>query len=334
MKSILRTTILKVMPDDFVENYRAYKQKRVIKQAAREEAKKYSKYANLRIKGSSDEGIEELLIFHTHSIEKGLSHPRFRPNFGKNALTKLKANLEEFNQLGLDKDSFSYQNAISVLRSYKEKHQNMQIETPNFDSLFGNINLASASMMAGAKKFANSLNDGVDFKKVETSRYTQREFADGPLDEELYQEALSMAMKSPSVCNRQPWHVFFTQNKAKIEQLISIQSGFKGYGLPPSLSIVTVDRRAFLGPYERNEPYIDGGIFLMNFDMCLTSVGLASCILNLMLPTNELDKLRNILKIDDAQVMIAMVAVGQPKQQLLVAKSARKDSATIFTEIQ
>lgn len=330
----MRQTITKVMPDRLVESYRDYKQKKVINHAARNEAKKYKKYANLHIKGSSAKGIEELLIFNSHSIEKGLSHPHFRPNFGKNALSSLKINLDEFDRLQLDKSDFPYQNAISVLRAYKEKHNSMNLKTPFFDSLFLDIDLKRASSIAGAKEYTNFLDANVTFKDLEQLRYTQREFSDAPIDTALYKEALSMAMKTPSVCNRQPWHVFFTQNEGKIEELLAIQNGFKGYGNPPSLSVITVDRRAFLGAHERNEPYIDGGIFLMNFDLCLTSVGLASCILNLMLPVEGLEKVRRILGIGDSQAIIAMIAVGTPKKKILVAKSARRDPSTIFSEIK
>ncbi|WP_255323872.1 nitroreductase family protein [Lacticaseibacillus paracasei] len=330
----LKKTLARIVPSSFVETYRDYRQKRVIKRAAISDAQKYQRDANLHIQGSSSVGVKELLIFNSHSIEKGLSHPHFRPNFGKNALTSLKTNLVEFERNHFDKNEFAYQNALSVLRAYKTKHQEMGLTTPFFDSLFENFKLQSASEIAGAKHYKNEPVEGLSFEKLVNLRYTQREFADEPVDSSLYKQALNLAMKTPSVCNRQPWHVFYTTNKERITKLLAIQNGYKGYGIPPSLTVITVDRRAFLGAYERNEPYIDGGIFLMNFDLCLTSVGLASCILNLMLPTPKLDEVRNILEIDDAQVVISMIAVGMPKQQLLVAKSARKATSDIFTEVK
>lgn len=168
-------------------------------------------------------------------------------------------------------------------------------------------------------------------KKIEKERHSVRTFDKSiPVDLGKIKEAAEFSMYTPSVCNRQPWHLLVTQNSAKIKSLLRIQGGYVGYDLPPVLGIVTVDLRDFRGAYERNEAYIDGGLYLMNFLLNLTNQGLASCTLNMMLPHESLDKVRDILHIDESNILIAAIAIGNYCQSYDIPKSARKNVNSIF----
>lgn len=85
-----------------------------------------------------------------------------------------------------------------------------------------------------------------------------------------------------------------------------------------------VDNEAFIGSHERNEPYIDGGLFLMNYIFSLTYYGLASCILNTMLTEDKKAKVKKILDVSSSESLIGFVAAGYPKDDLDIANSARK----------
>ena len=326
----MKELVKKIVPNIWVIKYREFREHGRVKNEFREDAVQYNNSTNFHLVGSSDKGVKELLIFHTHALEKGLSHPHFRPNFGKRALSGLKVNLDEFERLNLDKNDFSYQNAISVLKFYKNKHKNAGIDTPFFDSLFNLDEISFGKQMAGAEKHVNKEANGMSFEEFEYYRTTQREFSHKGVDSSVFDEAVKLALKTPSVCNRQPWKVYTTSNKNKIAELLRLQKGFNGYELPPTLSLVTVDRRSFIGSYERNEAYIDGGLFLMNFDFSLTYFGLASCILNSMLPNEEQRKVKKILGISPSEVLIAFVAAGYPKDEVLAAKSARKPTNEVL----
>lgn len=320
MKEIVR----KVLPDSMILKYRDAKEHIRVKKEFYQAAKRYNDATNFHDVGSSDEGVKALLIYHTHAIEKGLSHTKFRSNFGERALIGLKSNLDQFNKLNLDQDDFAFQNAKSVLKAYKKRHVEQNLTTPFFDSLFDDKKINNASEIAGIKTHLDKRTNKMNFEELESFRTTQREFLSRKVDLKDFQKAVNIAMKTPSVCNRQPWKIYETDNKNKIEELLQLQGGFRGYEIPPTLSLITVDQQAFIGVPERNEAYIDGGLFLMNFDLALTHVGVASCILNAMLPNQQLDNIRKILSIPVSEVLIAFIAAGYPKKQIAAAKSARK----------
>ncbi|WP_341780014.1 nitroreductase family protein [Levilactobacillus sp. HBUAS70063] len=329
----MKEKIKEIIPKPLLEQLREIRGHIRVKREYYKDARKYVKNSNLRYVGNSAKGVQELLIFHSHALEKGLSHPEFRYNFGKSALLGLRDNLNEFSKLGLNPSLFAYQNAISVLKAYKEKHESRGISTPLFDRLFSKSEIDRGTAISGVEEHSNRLTENMNFSEIETYRVSQREFLSDKVNPELLVEATNLALKTPSVCNRQPWQVYMISNGDKISQLLHLQKGFEGYDIPPVLCMVTVDQRAFVGSYERNEAYIDGGLFLMNFDFALTYVGLASCILNAMQPNEEQRKIRAILGIPSSEVLIAFIAIGYAKSKVTVAKSARKPVKDILKVI-
>jgi len=331
---IMKEKIKKIIPNSWIKRYREVRGHSRVRKEYREDARKYNISSNFHSVGSSPKGVQELLIFHSHALEKGLSHPKFRYNFGRNALIGLGANLDEFKKLNLDTETFAYQNAMSVLKFYKKKHEDQGVRTPLFDSLFSGSSISRGNNKSGAVEHFNQETNDMNFPDLEKFRTSQREFLSSEVDQSLLTEAVALASKTPSVCNRQPWKVYMIRNKKKISKLLYLQNGFNGYDTPPALCVITVDRRAFIGSYERNEVYIDGGLFLMNFDFALTYVGLASCILNTMLPNEKQEKVKSILKISSSEVLIAFVATGYAKSSVMVAKSARKPVKDILKVVE
>jgi hypothetical protein len=321
---LLKAFLKKIVPNVLISEYKKVLEPNRVLRDFFNDANQYKKAFNYNTIGTSEEGIKELLIFHSHSIEKGLSHPNFRDNFGKSALLGLKKNLNEFNNKEMSKDCFEYQNAISVLKAYKNKHISKHISTPFFDSLFDLKKIESGNDIAGTREHFNNSVNNMNFASFQEFRTTQREFSKNNVNINIFKDVVKLSLKTPSVCNRQPWKVYVTDDKNKIASLLRLQGGFKGYELPPTLSLITVNREAFIGSHERNEPYVDGGLFLMNYVFSLTYFGLSSCILNSMLSEPNKVKVKDILGISGSEVLIAFIAAGYPKDKVVVASSARK----------
>jgi nitroreductase len=92
-------------------------------------------------------------------------------------------------------------------------------------------------------------------------------------------------MKSPSVCNRQPWKVHLIEDEQLLHQVMTAQGGFAGNGHNMQLLLlVTVDLRYFSTSSERNQGFVDGGIYLMSLVYALTYHKMATCILNADFP--------------------------------------------------
>jgi nitroreductase len=162
-----------------------------------------------------------------------------------------------------------------------------------------------------------------DFLDVVYGRRSVREFTSEPVADADIARAVQIAMQAPSVCNRQSARVHQIDDPRTIAAVLKLQGGFGGYEMPPRLLLVTSDLRAFLFAAERNQPFIDGGLFMMTLLLGLEQVGLGSCSLNTAMGTEREVKIRQILGIAEHEVFIACIAVGHYDPAVLVPQSKR-----------
>lgn len=162
------------------------------------------------------------------------------------------------------------------------------------------------------------------------TRHSVRDFADAPVGDEVIRRAVELALFSPSVCNRQSWKVYVRHGSDAAEAL-RFQNGSAAFrDQVPAVAIVTVDARAFAGAKERNQGWVDGGIFAMSLVWSLHSLGLDSCMLNMSVPTKKADALRRHLDADSSELIIMMVAIGYGREGHRRARSLRRDVGEVI----
>lgn len=156
------------------------------------------------------------------------------------------------------------------------------------------------------------------------TRHSVRDFADRDVDEALLREAADLARTSPSVCNRSPWLVRFYQG-TMAQEALQYQSGNGGFGhAVPAVAVVSVELGYFVGSGERNQAFIDGGIFASSLMWALHGLGLDTCMLNLSLPVPIERRLRDGLGIPASEVPIMMIAIGYGRDGHRVSRSPRR----------
>lgn len=118
------------------------------------------------------------------------------------------------------------------------------------------------------------------FPEFFMSRHSVRQFSEKPIDEADIKKVVRLAMKASSACNKQSCKAYFYKDKsvnAELGELIAGNTGFDGE--VQNYIVVTSDMSAFYDPFERNQIYVDGGIFTMALVEALHYYGIASCIL-------------------------------------------------------
>lgn len=123
----LKGTLKDVIPAQLLKFLQAKKQFNILRKESQIDTNRYFKHARF-LEGLSEENIKSDLIFNSHAIEKGLSHPNFRANFGKKALLSLDKSLRRYEIKNYDKSTFEYKNAIAVLRAYKARHDELNVK--------------------------------------------------------------------------------------------------------------------------------------------------------------------------------------------------------------
>lgn len=166
------------------------------------------------------------------------------------------------------------------------------------------------------------------------SRHSVRDFRSDPVPRELLERAIRLAMKTPSVCNRQAWHVYHLDRRESIDRALALQNGNRGFGHQvPCLLLITADLRAFDTHGERFQHWIDGGMFAMSMVWALHALGLGACCLNWSRGPGDDLRLRRRVGIDPAHTLIMMMAVGYPSEHLKVCYSARRPLGSMLTHL-
>lgn len=309
-----------------------------LRKLACKDVKRFSKAASFSVFDSSYDQLESRIMYNVHALEKGLSRRKNqRLGFGKKALQNLNDALVVYVEKGYSKAKFPFMQGCSVLQKYKAYHEAQEYDVGYMRNLVNDAFLEEdMSKVQSGFKIIRSVdkrnNSRKTFYEICEQRASVRDFEGTPVNIDDVMKVIDIAKKTPSVCNRQGWHVYLVRNREIIKRLLVIQRGFSGYTLPEYVLVITVSNSAFLSPVERNEVFVDGGLFSMSVLYGLEQAGLAAVPLNAMMNSKQELAMRNLLSIDNARSFVMFIAVGNFPEQTISPVSARK-SASEFTVI-
>lgn len=273
-----------------------------------------------------------LIWMYTHSIEKGLSLALSseRWGFGIKIAKKLVSLLSEYRSKGFDEDQPAIQAALGALEEYLRLHKNTGHNLENLERKIEEVlnSYKGVGRAGGTLKIHRSAVEKAiksDFCAFVYSRHSIREYAPQPVDLNLIKEAVSIALRTPSACNRQPWRVYVCDDSEKIKRLSKLQGGSRGFGeKAPCFLIITCDISSYDRSSEKNQVYIDGGLFSMSLIYSLHYLGLATCPLQWGKNFLVDRQLRKEFRIKDSEEIILMLTVGHMPEEVVVPQSKRE----------
>lgn len=281
--------------------------------------------------------LRALITMDYHRIEKGLALKEPRVGFGTWIINRLISNLNYYHQnYGFDETCQIALNALFAYYNFNLAHglQDTQLyqtlvvlkeAIPDPDSAIGQGGVLTITR----QDILNAAH--MDLKDFFNARHSIRQFAPDEVDMSLIEQAVAMAQKTPSVCNRQSSKVYMFSSFEDKKRVLSYQNGNRGFGEQISkVLIVTSNVEHFTSIGERNQCWIDGGMFAMSLVYALHSLGLATCCLNLSIERNTDQTLKRAANIDDKEALIMMIAVGHLPKNLKVAQSPRKDICEVL----
>ncbi|KRA25695.1 hypothetical protein ASD65_15640 [Microbacterium sp. Root61] len=286
-----------------------------------------------------DSGYEQLvgrIMYNVHALEKGLAQTDdWRPGRGRKALRNLNDALVVYTQRGFDESSFAFTQGLSILQRYRERHAThedaigflAEIVDPAFltPPSAASYGAAGVKSVRRADKASNATKGFFDLAQ---GRSSVRDFSGAPIATEQVTNALRNAEKTPSVCNRQGWRVYWTEDKDLARQVLTHQRGFSYRQMPEVLLAVTVSNSVFISPVERNQGFIDGGLYAMSVLYGLEAEGLAAVPLNACLYARDRDAVQRLLSIDPSEEIIMFIAIGDHPEETIVPVSDRRPTET------
>lgn len=263
-------------------------------------------------------------IIEAHTIEKGLALPQPKPHFGREKIVNLLRINADWTPL---QSELSRSMLVGALRDYQRAFA--QVPAPDAE-LFERVRRFVADHDAGAAAGGvrhRVQHAGENLAAVEflVSRFAARDFGDRALTDAELSGVISIALRAPSQCNRQSSRLHVYRDPAKICELLDLQGGAKGFSeVVRTLLIVTSEITAWGGPQQRNQPYVDGGLFAMMLMLGLDSKGFLNCPLNLAI-TNQTERaVKAAGGIPVRERLVVMIAAGtRPDHPIRAASSPR-----------
>lgn len=254
------------------------------------------------------------LTYHTHAIEKKLSNPYFREGFGQKAIKNLKDAMIEYKNAGYALDEERFLSAFIVLQEYCKVHDGKPKYTLDIYKFLDSFSITPPVLKVGAIEYQKKTiikKSKSMFSDLALNRISVRDYSQAEVDDSIILNSIGIAIKSPSVCNRQPWRVHLIKNEELLMKILNLHGGFRGNGDNlKKIILVTVDLRYFSNAYERNQGYIDGGIFLISLVYALTCNEIATCILNAMFDIKRENEMRSLLNLEDSEILIGFITIG------------------------
>lgn len=295
----------------------------------------YLRFKKFSFKADNPQTVDQFSALITksyHSIEKGLSYKEIRLGFGREIVFNLLNLIKKYNERGYDPTLPSVLTAISVLNKYIEFHQANAFSVDEIKEKFKNIckDMKINYDIGGFIELTQSdilEKTNSDFRTFAFSRFSVRDFSNKRVDINLIEKAIDIAKKTPSACNRQAWHVKVVRDNEVKAEILKNHNGSKGFGENiDTLLLITCNLSSFAFPREKNQVYIDGGLYSMSLLYALHYKGLATCSLSASLTTTQENNVRRILNVEENHQLILFIAVGNYIDKFKVPMSNRYES--------
>jgi nitroreductase len=256
-----------------------------------------------RLKASSKTTILEKDL---HRIEKALSLANAKRSFGAESAYRIQTFL---------RNNSESNNSTYILRS--------KLALEARDRWTSDADRANGMLTEKVSPFADN-SDVEVFDKFFKSRRSIRNFAKTAPTEDQISKAIAWSINTPSVCNRQGWHVWYVTEPKLLEKILRLQNGNSGFDNLNAILIFGGNRKKYTLGSERNQIWIDGGLFAMSTVWALHAQGLGTCFLNWATSPRKTQKLRNLIGASRNIEFTTLCAVGAFESNTLVAISPRK----------
>jgi nitroreductase len=279
------------------------------------------------------------IVVHYHVLEKGLSYENMRLGFGVPVALGLVDLLKTYLIKDYDTSKLQFVVGCSVLSKYLKENEKKGVR---FDDVRSSIDFDLErycdAFLGGSKvitkdEILNSAN--IDFKSFFNSRHSIREFSSEDVSVEKILQAVDIARKYPSVCNRQAIKVYLVTSDDLVKKCLKHQNGNRGFGEKINkLAIIVGDFGLFSDGSERNQVYIDGGIYLMGFLLAIHSQGLGAVALNWSMSRSDDINFRSLGIIKDNETIISFVGMGNLNAENKVPMSVRDNLSDVLTVVE
>ncbi|MBU3004339.1 nitroreductase family protein [Paraglaciecola arctica] len=289
---------------------------------------RFIKYSS--INAYNEDAIITWLMQDSHRIEKGLSLRNPKKGFGKDVLVRIFKNIQLAKNFDKNLMSESVDYAIFALDLYFDYHKDsLDLIAPKLVEAFQSLENKKNAISSNSEHVSKDINEYFGDYKFDDLCFDRASVRQFDLSKNISKEELEAlikpVIKTPSVCNRQHCKVKIITERNLVLDLLKLQNGNRGFTEDiPALAIVTSDISFFVKPEERNQAFVDGGMFAMSLLYSMQNKGFVACPLNWSANIKNDKALYKFNILENKESVIMFIAFGRPLNTILFAKSPRK----------
>lgn len=251
-----------------------------------------------------------------HRVEKGLSLNKARQDFGLEVASRIRQIENEDLALDLEHYKERARIAIDSLVAWQfHQDRSLGLLTERVSPYISSDELVNMKVFFHSRRSIRNFNGKIPSKSEITNIF-------------------ALSINTPSVCNRQSWKVWYVTNPEILKSILKLQNGNSGFENLNAILIFGADLRKFTLGTERNQVWIDGGLFAMTSIWALHAHGIGTCFLNWATSPRNSKKLRNYLDVGDYIEFISFCAVGYFDENSLTAKSPRREVSSYIEFVE
>lgn len=254
------------------------------------------------------------IVLLAHTVEKGLSMPSPRANFGVAKISELLSLCREY---GWDREMFPIQMTCGALNEYVEFHKLRQAD---LGSIGEPIRLfLEQCRMKGVAEYGGTRTASPNISESPASflasRWSCRRYQDQLVPDEIIERVVKCAQSAPSQCNRQSVKAHVFRGEAQVQKLLQLQGGSAGFATGvKNLFVISSEMAAWSGAKPRNQAFVDGGLFAMQLAMSCLAHDLGCCMLNLAVTNSRESEIKAAGDISQGERLVVMIAFGVPAE--------------------
>ena len=287
----------------------------------------------------SDAGRSHLVRLrrNIHRLEKGLIHDPRKSCFGEEYIFETVNSYSILTRTASDQvsDRETVRWAEDVLDTYFDAIAgdcDSKVETARALYCDSRVGLSRSDENSPTAISAPYLRDALkskmtleDLAELSHRRRSVRWFLDKAVPRKMIDNAVNIALQSPSACNRQPFKLLIFDDRAMVKELSSIPMGTRGFDHQfPVFVVIVGDLSAYPFPRDRHVIYIDASLAAMAFQFALEVQGLSSCSINWPdIPRLE-RRMSETLGLATEERVVMCMALGYPDPHKLVPYSQKK----------
>lgn len=288
---------------NYLRNHTKYGKSRYLNYLYRYDMEQY--FLHSCMSPDNDESVATQIRILSHAIEKGMSLPNCRKEFGKEKIKELIDLYFVYQKNNNRKDSQALDIARETITAYYKFQKDREADV---EFIPNKILLNKSSDIAGIMQISGKSQ--TNFKEIAFNRHSSRSYAGTEVSDDLIRDVIAVAQTAPSACNRQATRIYACKNKTKIKELMQLHGGIRSFETPGVIFAITGDLNLYQNEYERNTIFLDGGIFTMNLLYSLDSFGLVACpVIWGNEPTND-SIISKMLNIPSNEKVVCLITAG------------------------